>query len=206
MNCVSLSGSVVRPAEFSHESHGMRYYQIEISSRRLSGVEDVLRALISENELRRYDPCVGDMVELDGQLRSFNNKSGVGSRLVISVFAQNLRPGSGESINRVELEGVLCKAPIYRKTPLGREICDLLIAVPRAFGKSDYLPVICWGRMARDSADYDVGARLSVKGRFQSRTYIKQLENSSVERVAFEVSASFIGPTLPDVSENEINT
>lgn len=194
MNVVLLRGAVVNPAYFSHESHGVRYFQMDIAAMRLSGTQDVLRVLVPEDILRVFDPCTGDIVELEGQLRSFNNKSGVGSRLVVSVLARNLRPGTGESENSVLLCGSLCKDPVYRKTPLGREICDLLLAVPRPYGRADYLPVICWGQTARCCAELGVGARVTVEGRFQSRNYIKQTEGAAVERVAYEVSAVRVEP------------
>lgn len=194
VNNVFLRGAVVRPAVFSHDSHGVRYYQLEVATLRLSGAQDALRVLVPEEGLRQFDPCVGDTVEVEGQLRSFNNKSGVGSRLVVSVLARSMRPGSGENENSVSLTGSLCKAPVYRKTPLGREICDLLVAAGRPYGRADYLPVICWGQTARDCAELEVGSRIAIEGRFQSRVYIKQSDGASLERTAYEVSAVRVVP------------
>lgn len=194
MNTVFLRGAATDPAAFSHESHGVRYYQINVAALRLSGAHDVLRVLMSEDTLRSYCPRAGETVEVEGQLRSFNNKSGIGSRLVVSVLARDIRPGSGESENSVSLSGSLCKAPVYRKTPLGREICDLLVAVGRPYGRADYLPVICWGQTARTCAELEVGTRINIEGRFQSRNYIKQTGEDAVERVAYEVSATHVAP------------
>ena len=191
MNTVFLRGEAVEPAVFSHESHGVRYYQINLSVPRLSEARDVLRIIIPAESLRAHCPRLGDKIEVEGQLRSYNNKSGVGSRLVVSVLAKSLSlcEGDAESANRVELSGSLCKQPVYRKTPLGREICDMLVAVGRPYGRADYLPIICWGHTARMCSELEVGARIDIAGRFQSRVYIKQVEDKTVERVAYEVSA-----------------
>ena len=201
MNTVFLRGEAADPAAFSHESHGVRYFQINIAVPRLSGALDVLRVLAPGEALMAYCPKPGETVEIDGQLRSFNNKSGIGSRLVVSVLVRTICPGSGENENRVLLSGSLCKAPVYRKTPLGREICDLLVAVGRLYGRADYLPVICWGQTARECSELEVGDRINITGRFQSRKYIKQTGDEAVERVAYEVSATSVVPAENGISE-----
>ena len=133
---------------------------------------------------------IGGRAYVTGQLRSFNNKSGHGNRLVITVLAQDIQPGCPESRNRILLSGTLCKPPILRRTPLGRSICDLMLAVGRRYGRADYLPVIAWGQLAVQAARLQVGDTLSLEGRVQSRTYRKVLEDGTAqERVAYEVSA-----------------
>lgn len=123
-----------------------------------------------------------------GELRSFNNKSGQGSKLVITVFARELSFQEGDDINSVSLTGAVCKDPNLRTTPMGREICDILLAVNRKYGRSDYLPCIAWGITAKEASSWHVGDRISVNGRIQSRNYIKNIDGQSLEKTAFEVS------------------
>ena len=130
------------------------------------------------------------MLCVQGELRSFNNRSGVGAKLVLSVFARELRFEEGEDDNRVSLSGLLCRLPNLRQTPLGREVCDLMLAVPRRTGRADYLPCICWGHLARKAALLSVGAALKLEGRLQSRVYLKQTEAGPERRTAYEVSVS----------------
>ena len=131
----------------------------------------------------------GRLLRIRGQLRSFNNRSGVGSRLVLTVYAQELQPGLDEPQNQITLSGALCKPPIFRRTPLGRSICDLMLAVPRRYGRADYLPVIAWGQLAVKASRLRVGDPLALEGRVQSRTYHKTLESGETEeRTAYEVS------------------
>ena len=155
---------------------------------RASGTPDTLPVLVPEallTAVRLEDP-----LRVRGQLRSFNNRSGVGNRLVLTVYAQAMEPGSGEPCNRILLSGALCKPPIFRRPPLGRSICDLMLAVSRRYGRADYLPVIAWGQLAVQAARLQVGDTLSLEGRVQSRTYRKVLEDGTAqERVAYEVSA-----------------
>ena len=130
----------------------------------------------------------GIPVRIQGQMRSFNNRSGVGNRLVLTVYGQTIQPGSGESCNHIVLSGSLCKPPIFRRTPLGRSICDLMLAVPRRYGRADYLPVIAWGQLAVQANELQVGDAISLEGRVQSRTYHKITDAGAEERVAYEVS------------------
>ena len=155
---------------------------------RLSGTPDTLPVLLPEPLLDTVQTEAP--LRVQGQLRSFNNRSGVGNRLVLTVYAQAIQPGTGEPCNRILLSGALCKPPVFRRTPLGRSICDLMLAVSRRYGRADYLPVIAWGQLAVRAARLQVGDPLSLEGRVQSRAYRKVLEDGSIQdRVAYEVSA-----------------
>ena len=187
-NEVLLEGTALEAPVLSHENHGTRFYRFPLEVPRLSGTPDTLPVLLPEPLL--------DIVQTEaplrvqGQLRSFNNRSGVGNRLVLTVYAQEITPGTGEPCNRILLSGALCKPPIFRRTPLGRSICDLMLAVSRRYGRADYLPVIAWGQLAVRAARLQVGDPLSLEGRVQSRAYRKVLEDGSIQdRVAYEVSA-----------------
>ena len=187
-NEVLLEGTALEAPVLSHENHGTRFYRFPLEVPRLSGTPDTLPVLLPEPLL--------DIVQTEaplrvqGQLRSFNNRSGVGNRLVLTVYAQAIQPGTGEPCNRILLSGALCKPPIFRRTPLGRSICDLMLAVSRRYGRADYLPVIAWGQLAVRAARLQVGDPLSLEGRVQSRAYRKVLEDGSIQdRVAYEVSA-----------------
>lgn len=185
-NEVFLAGTALDAPALSHENHGQRFYRFFLEVPRLSGQADVLPVLLTEDLLLPLAP--GDAVRIRGQLRSFNNRSGVGSRLVLTVYAQEVRAEAGEPLNRIRLSGSLCKPPVYRRTPLGRSICDLMLAVPRRYGRADYLPVIAWGQLAARCARLQVGDDLSLEGRFQSRTYKKVTDAGTQDRVAYEVS------------------
>ena len=172
--------------EPSHENHGQLFYRQILEVPRLSGTADRLPLLVRQTQL----PLLKEGVPLrvEGQLRSFNNRSGPGRRLVLTVYARSLQPGLGESVNRILLAGTLCKPPIYRRTPLGRSISDLILAVPRSYGRADYLPVIAWGQVASQVCTLETGAPLSLEGRIQSRVYRKVTETGPEERTAYEVS------------------
>ncbi len=186
-NEVVLCGTAVDNPTWSHENHGTQFYRFFLRVPRLSGTEDILPIVLPQALSSQVN--MGEELMVSGQLRSFNNHSGTGSRLVLTVYARDLGPGEGHSCNEVELSGYLCKAPIYRRTPLGRSICDLMLAVPRRYGRADYLPVIAWGRLASITRDLGIGDPLSLQGRFQSRTYQKVTSSGTEERVAYEVSA-----------------
>ena len=173
---------------FSHENHTRRFDKFPLRVERLSGQNDVPVIVASEALLRVCPVEEGQSLRIVGQLRSFNNKSGQGNRLVITVFAQSIEPGDGSYFNRILLSGVLCKQPTLRRTPLGRSICDMILAVNRRYGRADYLPCIAWGKVAAKIAEMQVGDRLTLEGRVQSRTYIKQTDAGSEERTAYEVS------------------
>ena len=189
-NRVRLCGRAAGEPELSHINHGESFYRFPLSVERLSGQEDRLPVILPRPLLEAHPVHTGDVLTLTGQLRSFNNRSGQGPRLVISVFVRELVPGGAAPFNQIQLSGILCKTPTLRRTPLGREICDLILAVNRRYGRADYLPVIAWGQLAVQAARLQVGDTLSLEGRVQSRTYRKVLEDGTAqERVAYEVSA-----------------
>jgi len=186
-NHVELCGTVAAPPAFSHENHGERFYRFPLAVPRLSGQVDQLPVVVPAALLDQvqYD----EPVHVTGQLRSFNNKSGQGSRLILTVLAQSLCPGDeDEPGNTILLSGTLCKPPVFRRTPLGRSICDLMLAVSRRYGRADYLPVIAWGQLALKTGAMSVGDRLTLEGRIQSRVYTKVTDDGPQERTAYEVS------------------
>ena len=195
-NNVSITGEVASAFSFSHEVFGERFYLADIAVKRLSDSEDLIPVMVSERLVDVTEDLTGATVRVEGQFRSYNRHEGK-SRLILSVFAREWEFVEEEEksakINQIFLDGFICKPPIYRKTPLGREIADLLIAVNRPYGKSDYIPCICWGRNARFASGFEVGMRIQVHGRIQSRKYTKKLsETEFEERIAYEVSVSKI--------------
>ncbi len=188
INRVQLCGTVHSAPQFSHENHELHFYTFSLAIPRLSGVDDVLPIMLPQTLLQECPVAVGDTVSLQGQLRSFNNRSGEGHRLLLSVFTHSLHLSDQVPFNQIQLSGVVCKPPSLRRTPLGREICDILLAVNRRYGRADYLPCIAWGAVAQSVASYAVGDRLTVEGRVQSRTYTKETESGPVEHTAYEVS------------------
>ncbi|MBE6939599.1 MAG: single-stranded DNA-binding protein [Ruminococcaceae bacterium] len=187
LNRLTLCGQVAEAPQLSHCSHTQRFYRFTLSVPRLSGQVDLLPVLAAEPLLQQADLSPGCTVTVTGQLRSFNNRSGEGPRLVLSTFARTLTPG-GESCNCIQFSGVLCKPPSYRRTPLGREICDLILAVNRRYGRADYLPAITWGAIAQQTAALSVGDRFTAEGRLQSRVYRKKLPEGELTRTAYEIS------------------
>lgn len=188
-NRIELLGRAVARPALSHQNHGMDYYVVPLAVPRLSGAEDVLNLVLSRWQAQRWAIQPGQWFRVEGEVRSYNNKSGVGSRLVITVLVRELAPAQeGEGVNRLVLSGALCKRPVVRRTPLGRSICDLLLAVNRPYGRADYLPCIAWGSLAACCGRMSVGDRLRLEGRLQSRTYHKVVDGQEVARVAFEVS------------------
>ena len=156
--------------------------------RRLSGTEDHLNVIASEEQLFRLAPEPGERLTVRGEVRTFNNRSGVGRRLIVSVFAREVSREEGADENCLELSGTLCKPPCLRSTPLGRTICDMILAVNRRYGRADYLPCIAWGSLAHRCGELTVGDQVSLSGRLQSRVYTKSVEGRTEERTAFEVS------------------
>ena len=187
-NRVQLCGTVDSEPVFSHANHGISFSKFTLAVERLSGLSDKLAVIVSAPLLAAVPLRVGDMATVQGQLRSYNNKSGQGSRLVISGFAHVLEAGGETPLNLIQLSGVLCKPPVLRRTPLGREICDMILAVNRRYGRADYLPCIAWGAVAQQAAAMDTGERLTAEGRVQSRTYSKTENGVVTERTAYEVS------------------
>jgi len=187
-NLVTLRGSICEPPVFSHEIRGERFDSLSLEVRRLSGATDTIHIIVRESQLALLEPDGEEKLWLSGELRSFNNKSGVGPRLIISVFPHRMRLEDGPDENTVELSGTLCKDPVYRVTPMGREICDLMLAVRRRYGRSDYLPCIAWGSCARQASHWEIGTQVSLTGRIQSRIYSKVVNGETQEKTAYEVS------------------
>ena len=188
-NTITLRGSLESLPQFSHENHGLRFFRFVLEVPRLSGAVDLLPVVAEERLLAELDPCGGEMLTVTGQIRSHNQRTDGIRRLLIFVFASAIVAEDGEPINDVVLEGPLCRDPIYRRTPLGREICDVMLAVPRPFRRADYLPCILWGRTAQEVAQCHVRDRIRIYGRLQSRVYTKLTDNGPIDRTAYEISA-----------------
>lgn len=200
-NYAALSGEVIQEPIYSHSAGGEDYFTFPLRCLRLSGAEDLLNLVLSRTQLEQLDGRPGDRVGVVGQVRSYNNHSGQGSKLVITVRVQTLFPAPAqEDSNQVRLVGNLCRKPVYRRTPLGREIADLLLAVNRGCGKADYLPCIAWGGQARRAGWWNVGDRVCVRGRLQSRRYRKVVGSDVVEKVAYEVSGILVERVVSEKS------
>jgi len=195
-NQVILRGSLAGLPDFSHENHGRRFYRFCLEVPRLSGTVDQLPVIVSEQILNSFDLSGGNMLTVTGQVRSHNLYADTKRRLLIFVFATSIIAEEGDPINEVIIEGSVCREPTYRRTPLGREICDVMLAVPRAFHRADYLPCILWGRTAQEGAMLHTRDRIRIHGRLQSRTYTKITENGPEERIAYEISA--LSAQLPE--------
>ena len=195
-NRITLRGSLQTLPVFSHENHGKRFFRFILEVPRLSGALDILPVIAEESILGQLDPCGGEMLTVTGQIRSHNQRKEGTRRLQIFVFAASVIAEDGDPINDVELEGPLCKEPTYRRTPLGREICDVMLAVPRAFHRADYLPCILWGRIAQEVSSCHTSDVIRIQGRLQSRIYSKLTPEGLEERTAYEISAltAQIGP------------
>ena len=194
-NQVSIIGKVVSGFTFSHEVFGEGFYMVELSVKRLSDSSDRIPVMISERLIDVAQDYQGEYIQVEGQFRSYNRHEEKKNRLVLSVFAREVsfveEADDKVRSNQIFLDGFVCKPTVYRKTPLGREIADMLIAVNRPYGKSDYIPCICWGRNARFASGFEVGSRVQIWGRIQSREYMKRLEGELTERrTAYEVSIS----------------
>ena len=196
-NQVILRGSLMQLPEFSHENHGRRFFRFFLEVPRLSGTVDTLPVIAEERILTSFDLSGGEMLTVTGTLRSHNIHSEARRHLLIFVFAASIFAENGEPINDVILEGPICREPTYRRTPLGREICDIMLAVPRAFRRADYLPCILWGRNAQECAALHTRDRLRICGRLQSRIYTKVTDQGIEERTAYEISA--LSAEIPDV-------
>ena len=191
-NKVKLSGFIESEPQFSHELYGEGFYEFLVRVPRLSQQSDVIPVTVSERLMSGIDFDIGKQIAVNGQFRSYNKIVDGKSKLMLTVFVRDFYECvEGENPNEVELWGYICKPPVYRTTPFNREICDLLIAVNRAYNKSDYIPCIAWGRNARFASSFEVGSRVKVWGRVQSREYTKKLSETECEkRVAYEVSVS----------------
>ena len=193
-NYTKLCGVMAAAPVYSHSSRGQQFYTFPLEVQRLSGNIDTINILARPELL---DVLVDDehsKICVVGQLRTFNNRHGEGAKLVISVFAREIYLGNETDCNVVRLSGTLCKTPSLRCTPMGRDICDLMLAVNRHYGRSDYLPCICWGLKAKEAAEWDVGTKLELEGRIQSRHYIKLTEEGAIEKTAYEVSVTELNP------------
>ena len=221
-NCVTLIGKVASDKRLSHETFGEKFYLFDLEVMRLSDIADIIPITVSERLLTDFDLSIGNQIIVDGQFRSYNNYENEKNRLVLTVFAKDIQEydkvkeqeesteqddeenegteKKGEVTNEIVLIGYICKKPIYRQTPFGREIADILLAVNRAYNKSDYIPCIAWGRNARFCQNIEVGTEIKITGRIQSRTYEKKFEDGASEtRVAYEISIA----SMEVIEENE---
>ena len=188
-NTITVRGCLQTLPPLSHENHGRKFYRFILDVPRLSGAVDSLPVIAEEALVMGLDPCAGEMILITGQVRSHNQKTDGKRRLVIFIFADSIMVDNGDPINDVVVEGPLCKDPIYRRTPLGREICDVMLAVPRLFHRADYLPCILWGRTALEVSACRTSDCIRIYGRLQSRIYTKITDDGPVEKVAYEISA-----------------
>ena len=207
-NYLVLIGKIISDKTFSHEIYGESFYIFNLEVPRLSGNEDIIPITISERLIANFDLTIGRKVVIEGQFRSYNSYENERNRLVLTVFAKDIidyKEEQEENVsNEVVLNGYVCKKPIYRKTPFGREISDILLAVNRAYNKSDYIPCIAWGRNARFCENMEVGTEVKVVGRVQSRTYEKKFEDGRTEqRVAYEVSIGSLEVINKDENSNQ---
>ena len=206
-NRVMLTGKVAEEAKFSHEVFGEGFYEIKLEVPRLSAQTDLLPVTVSERLLSCHNASVGATLSVMGQFRSYNKVEQEHSRLMLTVFARDILEVEDEiNPNVIELEGYICKPPLYRTTPFKREICDLLLAVNRAYNKSDYIPCIAWGRNARYVNGLSVGDRIAIQGRIQSREYQKTTEEGTqITKTAYEVSISRVTAVSAELPVREAN-
>ena len=188
-NQITLRGSLASLPRFSHENHGRKFYRFTLEVPRLSSTVDLLPVIAEASLVDGLDPSGGEMITVTGQVRSHNVRTDGVRHLLIFVFASSVVCEDGEPVNEVILEGPLCKDPVYRRTPLGREICDVMLAVPRAFHRADYLPCILWGRTAQEASQCAIRDAIRIYGRLQSRIYTKATVSGVEERTAYEISA-----------------
>lgn len=191
-NRIQLVGTLRELPVLSHTNHERAFYRFVLEVARLSGTSDLLPVIAAEDVLFSADLFQGECIAVTGQIRSFNSRAETGRRLIISVFAESVTTTSLPHENELSLLGAICKAPVLRRTPLGREICDVMLAVNRHYRRTDYIPCIFWGRLARQTAACEVGTPLSLSGRLQSREYIKVLPGGNETRTAYEVSAATV--------------
>ncbi|CAH2214440.1 single-stranded DNA-binding protein [Tepidibacter aestuarii] len=192
-NVVNMLGEITEELKVSHEIFGEKFYTTKLKIKRLSDSQDILPITVSERLIVDLDMAIGKKIEVSGQLRSYNKVIDGKNKLILTIFARELAfvEEENKDPNNIFLDGYVCKNPIYRKTPLGREITDLLLAVNRAYNKSDYIPSIAWGRNAKFCKNLKVGDRVQLWGRIQSRQYEKKVEDGEVDvKVAYEVSVS----------------
>ena len=189
VNAITLRGSLRELPAFSHENHGRKFFRFLLEVPRIYGTVDVLPVVAEERILNEMDLSGGCMLTVTGQVRSHNIRSDGVRHLMIFVFAGSIVAEEGEAVNEVSVSGPICREPTYRRTPLGREICDVMLAVPRAFHRADYLPCILWGRTAQEVSAYHTRDVISIYGRLQSRVYTKLTDNGPQVRTTYEISA-----------------
>ena len=188
-NSIQIRGSLTELPRFSHENHGKKFYRFTLEVPRLSGAVDLLPVIAEAQIVESIDPCAGAMLTVTGQIRSHNQRTDGVRHLLIFVFATDIVAEDGEPINDVIVEGPLCREPTFRRTPMGRDICDVMLAVPRMFHRADYLPCILWGRTAQEVAACHTRDCIRIVGRLQSRIYTKLTPEGAQERTAYEISA-----------------
>jgi len=188
-NQITIRGTLAALPEFSHENHGKSFYRFSLEVPRLSGTVDILPVIAQMEVVNEIDLFGGEMLTVSGQVRSHNLRDANGRHLMIYVFGTTITADSEEPTNDITVTGTLCKEPVYRRTPLGREICDVMLAVPRAFRRADYLPCILWGRTAQEISQCHIRDEICISGRLQSRVYTKITSDGPQERTAYEISA-----------------
>ena len=196
INTITLRGTLVELPQYSHENHCKRFFRFSLEVPRLSGTVDILPVVAEEGLINEMDPSGGEMICVTGQIRSHNIREEGKRHLMIFVFATSLSAEDGDPVNDVVISGPLCRDPIYRRTPLGREICDAMLAVPRSFHRADYLPCILWGRTAQEVSQCRTRDRICIFGRLQSRPYTKVTPDGPSQRIAYEISA--LSAEFPD--------
>jgi single-stranded DNA-binding protein len=195
LNIIEIVGTISTELKFDHEYYGENFYTFDITTNRLSDTNDILPAIVSDRLIDVKELTVGTRISVSGQLRSYNVKENERLKLILKVFVRDITvlTEDVEDSNVIELNGYICKPTVYRQTPKGREICDVIVATNRAFGKSDYIPTICWGRNAKFAKNLEVGDNVKLTGRFQSREYSKRVaEDEYITKTAYEVSVSRI--------------
>ena len=207
-NQATIIGTIEDEFKFNHEIYGEKFYTCTVRVPRLSGTDDDVRIMVSERLIMDGEYSVGDKVEVSGQFRSYNSYENGDNRLVLTVFAKDIghfEESEKKNPNTLYLNGFICKEPVYRTTPFGREITDLLLAVNRSYNKSDYIPIIAWGRNARFAKNLKVGDNVKIWGRIQSRTYQKRIsEEESLTKTAYEVSINRMELVYDDDGEDEV--
>lgn len=204
-NYVKLCGEMVSLPRYSHSGKFEKFYTFPLAVSRLSKTVDTINVILRET-LLDTEIGTGSHIFVEGEIHSYNNKSGIGNKLVITVYAREIRVCDEEDMNFVEITGTLCKEPNFRITPMGREICDMMVAVNRKYGRSDYLPCIAWGKIAKKASGWSVGKEVNITGRIQSRNYIKNQDNIQIEKTAYEISAVDIKENESELSDSEPET
>jgi len=199
-NVITLTGTILSAAEFGHEISGEDFYNVFVSIPRMSEIADVLKVTMSGRIIKVNDLLIGCNVEIDGQIRTYNRKDETGkSKLNVTVFANaiNILDDSDVAFdNEAKLTGYICKKPVKRRTPFGRDVCDLILAVNRSYGRSDYVPCICWGRNAKFVSELEIGSKITCEGRLQSRQYNKTVDDKVETRIAYELSVKTVTKEL----------